>query len=622
VSATLVAPGTAPTAPVAPARFPAPIVSAAQVLRLQRTVGNAAVGGLLAARPVQPRLARFEGPEHRRLGDSTGADVDLGDGVVLSWGQIVAIAGDEFGSVDELQAAAASPAGRARILAALQHDQTDDPMSALWSDEPSDDAKAAQKSEFLRLAAENASHFAEGGALQAWQAHHHRAIVVAVEAGLARDSAAIQKAYLIEAFGEHFLTDMYSAGHMRTPRRAIMDWYTTVFAPRVADAMLASIKGRVTAAAVEQASEQLPFYVSNADIRAKIAPIVSAKIDTELNAKLKGTTFTHALGIGIAGAISGMLHDKEGSDGVLVASDDHPDPWTAYGDGALEHSGPSAEQGRLAIAAAKSEVEQAFLIGEAGAGEREAAPGAPPSRVQFAFDSSMLEGANATSARASTAYMRLHADVAVDLIGHTDPIGSDLHNDGLGLRRAQEVERVLLAGGVEPSRVRAMSAGKHQLLTKDPKRYRLNRRTEFIWRSDPAAPHAGDSEDEAATRTALEQADSDFGAGYPTVTRYVPRPVEERGGAGNAALPDWHWGRLDAATRDAVDAWIRANAGSDLNDALATMELTDIIEHVKEGPVDQDVTIRPRPIIERLAEDFLKAPTATLGDLAGEVPGP
>ena len=26
-----------------------------------------------------------------------------------------------------------------------------------------------------------------------------------------------------EAFGEHFLTDMYSAGHMRTPRKAILD---------------------------------------------------------------------------------------------------------------------------------------------------------------------------------------------------------------------------------------------------------------------------------------------------------------------------------------------------------------------------------------------------------------
>jgi hypothetical protein len=47
------------------------------------------------------------------------------------------------------------------------------------------------------------------------------------------------------------------------------------------------------------------------------------------------------------------------------------------------------------------------------------------------------------------------------------------------------------------------------------------------------------------------------------------------------------------------------------------MDLKDIVEHVNKGPIDQDVTIRPRPIIEQLAETFLAAPTATLGDLTG-----
>ncbi|MGH2941604.1 MAG: OmpA family protein, partial [Solirubrobacteraceae bacterium] len=528
-----------------PPRPPAAHAQAQRILGLQRTIGNAAVQRLIARLPARARLARFEGPEHRRLGDSTGATVDLGDGVVLSWGQVVAIAGDEFGSVEDLQLAAGTAAGRARILAALQQDRTDDPSSVPWSGEPSDAVKAEQHDTFIKLAADNAVHFAEGGALAAWQSHHQRAIVAAVDAGLARNRPGLQQAYLTEAFGEHFLTDMYSAGHMRTPRRAILEWYTTVFAPRVADAMLASIKARITDAAVKQASDQLPWYVSNDRIRARVAPKVSAKIDGVIAEKLKDTTFAQALGVGVAGAISGMLHDKEGSDGVLVSSEDHPEPWLAYGDGALEHSGPSGAQAKLAIAAAKREVDEAYTIGEAGAKERDATPASPPSRVHFAFGSSALVGANLTGARSAVAYMRLNADAAVELVGHTDPIGSDADNDALGLQRAREVEQVLVGGGVEPSRVSASTAGERQLVTTDARRFGLDRRTEFVWRCDPDTPHAGDSEQAAASRNAVEQAQQRFGAGYPGVTRFVPRPVEERGGAGNAALPEWHWGRLD-----------------------------------------------------------------------------
>lgn len=612
-----------PAAPVGPPVRARPrLASARDVLALQETAGNAAVLRLLAARPGRTRIARFEGPEHRKLGDSTGATVDLGDGVVLTWGQVVAIAGDEFGTVEELETAAGTPEGRARILVALRHDRTADPTSVPWSGEPSGEAEADQKSVFIDLATKNAVHFAEGGALDAWRSHHRNAIAEAVKAGLARNRGGLQKAYLKEAFGEHYLTDMYSAGHMRTPRRSIIQWYTKVFAPRVADAMLANIKGRITEAAVAQASEQLPGYVSNAKIRAKIAPIVSGKIDGLITDKLKSTSFTEALGLGVAGVISGMLHDKEGEEGVLVSSEAHPEPWKAYGDGALDKSGPSGQQAELAIAAAKAEVDKAYAVGEAGAGERKATPATPPSRVHFAFGSAALEGVNAAGARSAVSYMRLHASAAVELVGHTDPIGSDADNDALGLQRAQEVQRVLVGGGVEPGRVSASSAGEHQLVTSDAKRFSANRRAEFVWRSDPAAPHAGDSEDDAAQRTALEQADAAGAAGYPAVTRYVPRPVEERGGSGNAPLPDWHWGKLDGATRAAVDAWIRGKAGPDFKAELAKMDLKDIVEHVNEWPVDQDVTIRPRPIIEQLAEDFLAAPTGMLGDLAGEPAGP
>ena len=611
----------------APRPFAAPRPGVGQLLALQGTAGNAAVQRLLAD-PAGPTgelmLSRFEGPEHRRLGDKTGATIDLGGGVVLSWGQVVGLAGDEFGSVEELRAAAATEAGRGRILAALRHDRTEDPVGVPWaSDQMAKDAEGAQGAEFIKLASENAVHFAEGGALAAWQAHHRRAILAAVEAGLAGNANGLQDAYLIEGFGEHFLTDMYSAGHMRTPRAAIIEWYTKVFAPRVADAMLAGIKSRVTDAAVLQASDQLPGWVPNGSIRDIVGPRVSAKIDTAIAEKLKGGTFTQALGLGVAGVISGMLHDKDGKDGLLVSSVDHPEPWKAYGDGALDKSGPSGAQAAAAIVAAKADVDRAYAAGAAGAKERRSAPASPPSTVHFGFNSATLIGGNASSVDAAAAHLRVHAGSAVEVVGHTDPIGSDADNEALGLRRAQEVQRVLVGAGVEPSRVRASSAGEQQLVSRDPKRFSANRRVELVWRSEPAAPHSDESEGDTAKRRALEQADPGFAAGYPAITRFVPKPVAEGAGAvsANAPLPDWHWGKLDEPSRLAVDEWIRLRAGTNVNEAIASMDLADITEHVKKTGIDQDVVIKPKPIIENLVKEFLKAPTKTLGDLGGEGPG-
>jgi outer membrane protein OmpA-like peptidoglycan-associated protein len=601
---------------------------ARQVLALQTTAGNAAVQRALAGpaghrepAPAELVVSRFEGPEHRKLGDSTGATIDLGGGVVLTWGQVVAVAGDEYGSVEELRAAAATDEGRGRLLAALRHDGTADPVSVPWaSDQQADAAKDKQGDEYLKLAAQNAVHFAEGGALAAWQDHHHRAITAAVNAGLGHNPAGLQDAYLVEGFGEHFLTDLYSAGHMRTPRAAILAWYTGVFAPRVADAMIASIKAKVTAAAVAQASPQLPGWVPNFEIEKVVGPKVSAKIDAVLADKLKGDTFAHALGLGVAGVISGMLHDKEGATGLMVSSEDHPEPWQAFGDGALEKSGPSKAQAEAALAAAKAEVDHAFAVGEAGAKERSAAPVIPPATVHFGFNSSALAGPNAAGVAAAAAHMRVHADAAVDVVGHTDPIGTDADNDALGLRRAEEVQRTLVGAGVEGARVRVSSAGEHQLLTRDPKRFSLDRRTDLIWRSDPSTPHGREAENDTATRRALEQADPGYTTGYPAITRFIPRPVEERGGSANAPIPQWHWGQLDAASRDAVDDWIRRRAGSNLQAAIAGMSLADIVEHVDKMGIDQDVTIQPKPIIQNLVDAFLAAPTKTLGDLAGEAP--
>jgi len=74
-----------------------------------------------------------------------------------------------------------------------------------------------------------------------------------------------------------------------------------------------------------------------------------------------------------------------------------------------------------------------------------------------------------------------HPDVSVDIVGHTDQVGSDKNNDKLSLQRAESVKKYLIAKGVDSSRLNTVGKGKRELLFKDndPTSRLYNRRIEF-----------------------------------------------------------------------------------------------------------------------------------------------
>ena len=74
-----------------------------------------------------------------------------------------------------------------------------------------------------------------------------------------------------------------------------------------------------------------------------------------------------------------------------------------------------------------------------------------------------------------------HKDVNVEIIGHTDQIGSDKANEKLSLERADAVKKFLIAKGVDASRISTKGMGKTDLLFKenDPVSRFYNRRIEF-----------------------------------------------------------------------------------------------------------------------------------------------
>lgn len=183
---------------------------------------------------VDGDLAEFSGREHRDITDNASGkeltSLTFGDPPAqLTFGEVTALAGDYFGTYEEMRDLSRTPAGRIELAYAHWH------CLALSRDgvaAPTTNAATIQSvtDRYLLLASRHISHFSGGGT--AWQAYtswHAKALVDALDAGRTSDAALWRRALTKEAFGLHFLTDSFSAGHVRTPRAEIRDWYQQRF---------------------------------------------------------------------------------------------------------------------------------------------------------------------------------------------------------------------------------------------------------------------------------------------------------------------------------------------------------------------------------------------------------
>jgi OOP family OmpA-OmpF porin len=114
----------------------------------------------------------------------------------------------------------------------------------------------------------------------------------------------------------------------------------------------------------------------------------------------------------------------------------------------------------------------------------------PPSGTQiahlegthFAFDSAKLTPAGETILDEAVAAMNKHQGINVRIEGNTDSIGSDAYNGKLGQRRADSVERYLVAHDVSASRLSTVSFGETKpIASNDTEEGRAqNRRVDLI----------------------------------------------------------------------------------------------------------------------------------------------
>ncbi|WP_085746912.1 phospholipase [Pseudomonas sp. R45(2017)] len=224
----------------------------------------------------KPKL-RFEGAEHTAIGDNTrlrfiesaepvlaqNVPLHLPNGLALTYGQVLALGGDFYGIVDRpinegstsadrlqrftaafdsLAALTTSKTEATQILAIMQkeidavkqaikdgkqpheaYDAFGDTLSEEWNKITGGGSFVSALfplGRYLKLAANNADHFGEW-ARQAYIAGHTAALQTAAAAHASQDELRLERAYAMNAFADHYLTDLFSSGHLRVPRKVM-----------------------------------------------------------------------------------------------------------------------------------------------------------------------------------------------------------------------------------------------------------------------------------------------------------------------------------------------------------------------------------------------------------------
>lgn len=272
-------------------------------------------------------------------------------GVTFSYGQLIAMA-DMFESVNQL---IATDAGELKKVKALVEKSTryykSGKAGANVTNEEWDQATAAR---YLRLAEDNYDHFAPnilfrgapfakgpsrfGNHKTAWERHHKWALEEArKDPNMAVSGYFAQWPLTINAFGDHFLTDAFAAGHV-VNKEVVVDYYKASFYS----------SGSLTADG-KAFFDKVSVKAFTGDVAKKFSGLESAKpYDAwwnvvNWNPNINSASRFAALLSGIAekepDRIGNLaikaLHDKLNKDGITVENKAGSGSWQLTGDGYL-----------------------------------------------------------------------------------------------------------------------------------------------------------------------------------------------------------------------------------------------------------------------------------------------
>jgi hypothetical protein len=356
-----------------------PLPNPTNLIFLQRTLGNAGVGRLVEARrraevAGNPPVRRFGAAEHREIGElaTNRKYVKLGTkGYTIGYGEMIALAGDIFPSLDYMENLANNPGTGPDSQEALDYarfilikpDDVDGglPQAAHKYEKSSytEKTRKAVDDMYYNLAADNATHFVTPRGEDAMKAPQKRPLsagasyrsaheealsraAVAGKAGLAEDEA-----LAAEGFAAHYLTDAVSAGHIRTPRLDIVAQWD-----------------KDNPALVENFKDYLAFRVTEWIVKNKwygktVRPRYS--FDKAMGSISAALAARPPLTMGVLVAVA--IHDYDNKHGLKVRVGDKEK--TVFGDSHL-HEGDTEQIAVAAVKAGIEDVKQAYQLGKEG----------------------------------------------------------------------------------------------------------------------------------------------------------------------------------------------------------------------------------------------------------------
>lgn len=319
--------------------------------------------------------------EHRAIGDQATARalVNLGgesldERFVLPFGDVVALSGDYFAPEGSrgarpssgLFTLAATPGTREEVVCALKVMSVDeefaDPrfeaggvFSGYGFSPRADrsDVERRVRDRYLGLAATNDDHFVSpgrsevqtgsgfGSALAAYRGLHQRALDEAWRLG--RSGGDVSRAMAREAAAQHYLTDAFASGHLRTPVADIRRYWHGRYPE-----FWARLQRKVaadTAAGLREVSALLRLVPRR---------LLHERTEAELTSR---TSQYPELSLG--DLVARAFHDWDNDHGLRV------DGGMVFGDGHVEE-GLTKELALAAVRAGVDDVEVAFQLGRAG----------------------------------------------------------------------------------------------------------------------------------------------------------------------------------------------------------------------------------------------------------------
>jgi hypothetical protein len=354
--------------------------------------GGANVAGTIEGRATPGSAQKFDSFEHREIGDDAtkGAHgetkmVQLAPDYRVTYGEMVALAGDFFGSIEQLRAIAAvngKGAGTREEIEYLRRaklPQLSDDEQTKRTKEFSEAAVRAADKRYYKLAASNASHFANpekgdetkptaeklkgaGEAVKVgdqmlmatpnnaaghYRLNHLKAIGEAVSVGKAKGS--IDTAMAANAFSDHYLTDSFSAGHQRTQRTSISKYWNAKV-----PMFFHNFKGYL--------AETLAKYIN--DHKTLIGVLSVDMINDFSTSALEETLAKKGMpDFQFGDLVAGTIHDYDNEKGVEVTVDGADKK--IFGDDNLG-KGDTKDVVTRAVKASVADIEAAYEAGGAG----------------------------------------------------------------------------------------------------------------------------------------------------------------------------------------------------------------------------------------------------------------